>query len=169
MDEYIFLIDGVEKRVGVEQTPEGYRIVVDGEKIEVTVRSVSGEHVAVSIGDEHLTVEFGESTPEGLRVRVRDQEHIARLSRPKEEKKEVTVEGGEGALTAPMPGTVLRVMKRKGEKVRAGEPMLTIEAMKMENEIRAPTDGVVAEIKVKEGDAVNKGEVLAVIAPEGGE
>ncbi|SDO80935.1 biotin/lipoyl-containing protein [Desulforhopalus singaporensis] len=71
---------------------------------------------------------------------------------------------GDGAINAPMPGTVLRVMVKLGEKVTKGQTLLVLEAMKMENEIQAPGDGTVAEINVSEGASVNAGQSLVVVS-----
>jgi biotin carboxyl carrier protein len=62
-----------------------------------------------------------------------------------------------------MPGKVARVLAKAGAKVQAGEGVLVIEAMKMQNEVRAPREGTIASIQVKEGQAVNAGEVVAII------
>ncbi len=71
-----------------------------------------------------------------------------------------------GSLLAPMPGTVVRVAVTAGEKVGAGQPLLWLEAMKMQHQIDAPADGVVAELGVSVGDQVEVGRVLAVVSPE---
>ncbi|NKQ53795.1 ATP-grasp domain-containing protein [Amycolatopsis sp. K13G38] len=68
-----------------------------------------------------------------------------------------------GSLVAPMPGTVLRIAVESGASVRAGEPLLWLEAMKMEHKITAPADGVVAELPVSVGQQVEMGAVLAVV------
>jgi propionyl-CoA carboxylase alpha chain len=71
-----------------------------------------------------------------------------------------------GSLLAPMPGTVVRVAVQAGEKVDAGQPLLWLEAMKMQHRIDAPADGVVAELGVAVGDQVDVGRVLAVVVQE---
>ncbi|MGQ0837832.1 ATP-binding protein [Actinokineospora sp.] len=71
-----------------------------------------------------------------------------------------------GSLLAPMPGTVVRVAVAAGERVRAGTPLLWLEAMKMEHRIDAPVDGVVTELTVSAGDQVDLGRVLAVVQSE---
>ncbi|AHL22463.1 pyruvate/oxaloacetate carboxyltransferase [Thermococcus nautili] len=63
-------------------------------------------------------------------------------------------------VTAPMPGKILRVLVSEGQEVKAGQGLVVLEAMKMENEIPAPKDGVVKKIYVKEGDTVNTGDPL---------
>ena len=73
--------------------------------------------------------------------------------------------GGSGPqrLVAPMPGKVVRVLVGPGEAVRARQPLVVVEAMKMENELRAGRDGTVAEIHAREGTSVDAGALLIVI------
>ena len=72
-----------------------------------------------------------------------------------------------GSLLAPMPGLVLRVLAEVGAVVTAGQPLLVLEAMKMEQTVSAPADGVVAELRAKAGEQVTTGQVLAVLEAEG--
>jgi propionyl-CoA carboxylase alpha chain len=72
-----------------------------------------------------------------------------------------------GSLLAPMPGSVVRLAVAVGDAVTAGQPMLWLEAMKMQHQINAPTDGVVSELPVHEGQQVDVGAVLAVVSQEG--
>jgi propionyl-CoA carboxylase alpha chain len=69
-----------------------------------------------------------------------------------------------GSLLAPMPGLVLRVLADVGSAVTAGQPLLVLEAMKMEQTVTAPADGVLAELRAKAGDQVSTGQILAVVA-----
>ncbi|MEV0596281.1 biotin carboxylase N-terminal domain-containing protein [Nonomuraea cavernae] len=68
-----------------------------------------------------------------------------------------------GSLLAPMPGSVLRVEVEPGDHVVKGQPVLVLEAMKMEHRIAAPSDGVVSDVRVEKGRQVEAGEVLAII------
>ncbi|MFJ9772943.1 acetyl/propionyl/methylcrotonyl-CoA carboxylase subunit alpha [Kitasatospora sp. NPDC101157] len=68
-----------------------------------------------------------------------------------------------GALLAPMPGTVLRTTAAVGDTVTAGQPLLVLEAMKMEHRVTAPADGVLAELRVAPGEQVEPGTLLAVV------
>ena len=66
-------------------------------------------------------------------------------------------------IKAPMPGSILAVKKNVGDAVKAGEVVVVLEAMKMENDIVAPCDGVVKSINAPKGTTVNTDDVLAVI------
>ncbi|MFD8703043.1 biotin carboxylase N-terminal domain-containing protein [Kitasatospora sp. NPDC059648] len=68
-----------------------------------------------------------------------------------------------GALLAPMPGTVLRTTAAAGDTVTAGQPLLVLEAMKMEHRVTAPADGILAELRVAPGEQVELGTLLAVV------
>jgi len=72
---------------------------------------------------------------------------------------------GEGAarISAPMPGKVVRVLVAPGQKVSAGDGILVVEAMKMQNEMKSPKNGIVTTVTVKVGVTVNGGDLLAVI------
>ena len=82
---------------------------------------------------------------------------------PKAEKKEVVVSEGSELVSAPMPGTILSVNVNEGDQVKAGDILLILEAMKMENEILAPKDGKISSIGVSQGTSVNTGDKLVVI------
>ena len=69
-------------------------------------------------------------------------------------------EVGSGSVVAPMPGTILKVLKATGDAVKAGEVVLILEAMKMENEITAPVDGTIGSLNLAEGSTVAGGDLL---------
>lgn len=71
--------------------------------------------------------------------------------------------GAAGSVTAPIPGQVLEVKVVEGEAVKAGQPLLVMEAMKMENVVNAPVAGKVGSIRAHAGDAVSQGQELLVI------
>jgi len=71
--------------------------------------------------------------------------------------------GGGESVTAPMPGTVFKLLVKEGDKVEAGQAVIILEAMKMENELQAEKGGTVTQVSVAEGDKVDEGAVLIVI------
>ncbi len=70
---------------------------------------------------------------------------------------------GSQNITSPMPGSILGIKVNVGDKVTAGQTVILLEAMKMENEIVAPVDGTIASINVKTGDTVDTDQVLATL------
>ncbi|MFM8440048.1 MAG: acetyl-CoA carboxylase biotin carboxyl carrier protein subunit, partial [Acidobacteriota bacterium] len=76
--------------------------------------------------------------------------------------RESSLDGAFEIKTA-MPGKVVRILAEKDTEIKAGEGVIVVEAMKMQNEMKSPKDGKVREVRFKEGDTVNAGDVLAVI------
>jgi biotin carboxyl carrier protein len=71
--------------------------------------------------------------------------------------------GGPSRLVAPMPGKVVRVLVQPGDAVTARQPLIVVEAMKMENELRAGRDGTVAEVHAREGQSIDAGALLVIV------
>jgi biotin carboxyl carrier protein len=74
-----------------------------------------------------------------------------------------TIGSGPFRVVAPMPGKVVRVLVKPGDSVRARQPVVVVEAMKMENELRADRDGTVSEVHARDGTSVEAGTLLIVI------
>jgi 3-methylcrotonyl-CoA carboxylase alpha subunit len=72
-----------------------------------------------------------------------------------------------GGPVSELPGTVVAVLVKSGQKVSAGDPLVVLEAMKMEHRITTPTDGVVEDVRVAVGDRVDAHQLLVVLAAEG--
>ncbi|MEV4087240.1 acetyl-CoA carboxylase biotin carboxyl carrier protein subunit, partial [Nonomuraea fuscirosea] len=73
---------------------------------------------------------------------------------------------GDGVVRSPMPGTVLLVKAEPGDRVSEGQPLIVVEAMKMEHTVTAPRDGIVSELTAQAGRPVDMDAVLAVITAE---
>jgi biotin carboxyl carrier protein len=73
----------------------------------------------------------------------------------------------QGNLTAPMPGKILNIMAKQGEKIEAGSPAVVLEAMKMENELKAPLTGIIKNINAEVGQSVEKNHLILEIEPIG--
>lgn len=82
---------------------------------------------------------------------------------PKAAAAPVSVPAGAVSVPAPMPGTILSIKVQAGDKVKKGQVLCILEAMKMENEIMTGTDGVISSVAVSTGDSVNTGQVLFII------
>ena len=152
------IVDGVEYEVEVEELPGGkFRVSFEDKTYEV-----KAEGLGLNLGALAGAPETAQSAP------VVSTPATSALSAPASVSSSVLVgepsaSAGEGLVTAPMPGKVLRVLVKEGESVKTGQGLLVLEAMKMENEIPAPRNGVVKKIHVKEGDTVNTGDPLIEI------
>ena len=114
------------------------------------------------VAERDFTVEVS-----GKRFRVKAREQLdARVQRkkPRLPKKLGSAVGGSGEnLIAPMQGTIVKVTVKKGDRVKIGDTICVLEAMKMENSILSHTDGTVEELKVEAGHSVETGAILAII------
>jgi len=102
----------------------------------------------------------------GSRIWVGDQSYVAEVRDPRSlTSRKLRADQGKGArqLVAPMPGKVIRLLLSENSPVEAGQGVVVVEAMKMQNEIRSPKKGTLRKLAVVEGAAVNAGDVLAVV------
>ncbi len=113
------------------------------------------KHFDVLVDGEYFSVEV--AAAKGGRPAV----HVAAAEASPETKPAEPVE--EGTVVAPMPGLVISLERGKGDKVQAGDTILVLEAMKMQNAITAPTDGVLAALLVSEGQQVERGTALFTV------
>jgi|Deesub1362A_J573_1020465.scaffolds.fasta_scaffold00212_50 oxaloacetate decarboxylase alpha subunit len=137
-----------------------FRIVVGNSVYSAAVERLGVGRYRVKLGDKVAEVSVEEETPKITSVRKETAPATPALKVEKELQKPVAVSG---AVTAMLPGVVLKILVSLGDTVKAGQPIMVLEAMKMENEIVSPVDGVVQEIMVKEGDKVETGDLLAVV------
>ncbi|MDE3065895.1 MAG: ATP-grasp domain-containing protein, partial [Acidobacteriota bacterium] len=132
----------------------------------------STSHPVVSVGEgrvrKDVTAEVnGRRVTVALWVPDSPDEGIARpvstAAKPRRQHHTGVLGSGTGKVAVPMQGTIVKVVVAVGQAVAAGEPVVILEAMKMENSVTAEKDGVVVSIHVAEGDAVSAGDVVAVI------
>ncbi len=150
--------------VEYEDVTVGYRfdrhgrldvLELDGERVEARLRGCAPDAVDLEVDGVRRTYRVA-----GDYVNTADgQVHLH--ARPRFVDPAATLAAG--SLTSPMPGTVLRVSVGEGDAVAARQPLLVLEAMKMEHEIVAPVDGTVTELRVAAGTQVQAGAVLVVI------
>jgi len=124
--------------------------------------SISGATVKVG-GNAHTVQLHGNSASvDGIPYAIEAQG--LEEPRPGKTRKTAPTDADEaGAITAIMPGLVIKINKKQGERVEAGEVVIILEAMKMQNELHAKQSGVLKRIHVKQGESVEMRQVLAVI------
>ena len=155
----------------VEVEIDGDRVLVDGASRHAELRSVSGTPVVNLLLEGQSWIIPMESTGSGTWALQRrgdrfDVEVIDERTRYiRSLVGESRANTGPLAQKAPMPGLVVKVQVEVGQEVAAGQPVLVLEAMKMENELKAAGPGVVEQIHIKPGQAVEKGAVLVTFRP----
>ncbi len=136
-----------------------YKVKVDGRELVANVERISANKFKVEVAGRVVEVEL-----ESKKFELPEVKHVIIHEAIHETKREIgKIQSSGNAVTATIPGTVVKLLVSEGEKVRVGDPILILEAMKMENEIVSPKDGVVREIRVREGERVETGQVLVVI------
>ena len=178
---YAVTVDGATRAVELEDGEGKLRVTVDGRARLVDARSLggglwsvldgtsarmlqvdymAGAHTAGGAGK--MTVEV--SHPDG-EPRIVLAELASVVGGGQKPPPGAAVPGGAAfTVRAPIPGRLVKLLVKPGEVVKAGQTLLVLEAMKMENELRAPRGGTVAEIQVSEGVAVEAGQDLMSIA-----
>lgn len=157
-------IGGHEFEVVVNRaSPSGdrYKAIVDGVEYDVVMpdRGVRNPVEWVIVGNRPYEILFDDDL-KSLRVysgkhHVSVRDTRAAVLRP---------ESGDGRVKAPIPGLIARVLVQQGQVVEAGDPLVVLEAMKMENEVRAPRSGTVVSVNVERGQSVLRNDVLAEVA-----
>ena len=132
-----------------------YSVVVNGEVYKVEVEDLGLEDRT----DSALEESPGAPKPEQVPL----AKPVAEVPKPPPEPTAPATTKGKGVVVAPMPGKVLSIKVDIGDKVETGQPVLILEAMKMENILNAPVSGTVTEIKVAPGTNANQGDELIVI------
>jgi len=138
-------LDGHEFPFDVASLQNGLlSVLVEGKSYEVR-QEVAGSETSIVVGNERFKATVRD--PRSLRSRARSGD------------------SGQGPkkIIAPMPGKVVRIVAPQGAEVEAGQPVVVIEAMKMQNELKAPKTGRVKKINVSEGAAVEAGQTLAEV------
>lgn len=143
------LVDGEEIDVDLSQSgvPELYSILIDGASYEVLVEEQRQEYAVTLRGQQ-------------FHVQVEDE----RTRRLNAGRKGPLVPSGELVVKAPIPGLVVKVLVSEGDDIPEDHPLVILEAMKMENEIRSLRAGVVRTVDVSAGQRVEQGAALLVLA-----
>ena len=158
--------DGRDLAASVLPSGDGFVVSIEGR--EHRVEGVFGGAMRVRIDDRPVQATVRR---QGLDIVVELEGHayIYRVRDPRAPK--ITRKGGasdqaRGEVHAPMPGLVVDVMVAEGDRVEAGQPVVVVEAMKMQNALTAPLAGRVTTVRVSAGAAVETGALLLAIRPE---
>jgi biotin carboxyl carrier protein len=154
------------RTVELDRRGEGLSVQLDGEALAADVVEIAHGVYSILIDGRSFEARV---LPRGrqLHVSTEEGEFAAEVHDPRAWRGRhggLLEAAGMQQIVAPMPGKVVRVLVAAGEEVAAGQGLLVVEAMKMQNEVRSPKAGTVERVLAAEGQSVNSGDVLAVVS-----
>ncbi len=161
-------IGGRERAVEVARQNGRLVCTLDGRPMDADAVEVGTATYSILLHGQSYEVRV-HAAPDGLHINSGGKELVAQVIDPRQWRSQRVARSGgieaEGRqeIKAPMPGKIVRVLAEAGDAVEAGQGLLVVEAMKMQNEIKAPKTGKVEKVLVAEGQAVNAGETVAVV------
>ena len=152
--------------IELERDASGWRVTLDSRPVAVDAVEIAPNTISILLEGQSFEISVTPS-PEGkLKLQTGTREFTAEIidSRAWSGRRHANVEAeGRQQIVAPMPGKVVRLLVKAGDHVEAGQGLVVVEAMKMQNEIRSPKSGTVERILAREGQPVHAGEVLCVV------
>jgi glutaconyl-CoA/methylmalonyl-CoA decarboxylase subunit gamma len=165
MREYVMSVGGREFHAGIKELNADYALVqIDGQEYKVMLKQLgSGQSIfsalARSVAPQPVPAPGGTPVPP-----KGGPEAPPPVVAPPPPQGAAASQEGSSAIPAPLPGLVLDVLVKEGDTVKAGQSLLIMEAMKMENQIQAPFDGTVKKIFVQKGANICEGDKLIEIS-----
>lgn len=162
---YEVIVSGKPHRLELEKTDSAWQCRLDGKEVHVDAVLPRRDVLSLLV-DGHAFEIKREQTATDLHLWVGSTRFAVELRDPRSlrsRKGSDADEKGPRKIVAPMPGRIVRLLVSEQAEVEAGQGILVVEAMKMQNEIKSPKKGIVKKIAATAGAAVNAGEVLAII------
>lgn len=168
--KYITTVNGQTLEIEINREGE---VLVNGEARQVDFRSMEGAHAIYSLILDNKSYEAVVEERDDIHqvlisgdlydVQVIDE----RTQRLMASASASLVGGGDSVVRSPMPGMIVKVTVEEGQEVKAGQTVVVLESMKMENELKAPSDGIIARVHVSAGDSVEQNKPLITVKPDG--
>ena len=161
--KYEVLLAGKTRIVELARQDGAWEFSLDGNIIDVNAVEVAPNTFSILLKGESHQVRIAPRPDGSLTVHTGLAEYHAEVIDPRSwrGRRHGALEAeGRQQIAAPMPGKVVRLLVKAGDAVEAGQGLLVVEAMKMQNEIRSPKSGKIEKLFATEGQAVNAGEVL---------
>jgi len=163
---YDVVVDGKTHRLELTRGEQTWQCTVDGERMEVDAALTARDVLSVLIGNKAYEIKRERSLQGELHMVLGSARYAVDVQDPRSlrtRRASAASEAGPQKITAAMPGKIVRIMVKEKDEVAAGQPILVMEAMKMQNEIKSPKAGKVQKILTAEGSTVNAGDALAII------
>jgi biotin carboxyl carrier protein len=164
--KYEVLIDGHLHQVELERASKGYECSVDGEPFTLDVAMTARDVLSIIHNGRHYEAKREYSLMGETHIIIGSERFFAEVRDPRSLRSRRAAAGagaGPAKILAPMPGKIVRLLVAEGDQVEAGQGLVVVEAMKMQNEIKTTKNGKVTRITVQEASAVNAGDLLAIV------
>lgn len=157
-------IDGKSYRLELNRADSRWECRLDGREVEIDAILPRRDVLSIILGGQAYEIKR-ERTATDMHLWVGSVRYAVQLRDPRSLRSRASADDGKGPrkLLAPMPGKVVRVLVSEESEVEAGQGVVVVEAMKMQNEIKSPKKGIVRKLIAAAGANVNAGDVLAVV------
>lgn len=154
--------------MGIDLAGDAVNATIEGRSYEIRFRELDGGEILLFRGADvfRCRVDAKRDSRNSFEVSLRGRSYDVNIVDPKRMRSGELAGAhhhGSAEIVSPMPGKVVRVLVEAGKQVEAGDGIVVVEAMKMQNEMKSPKAGVVVSINAEVGATVNAGDVLAVI------
>ena len=163
---YDVVVDGKTHQLELMHDDKSWHCKIDGQEIEVDAALTARDVLSILVGGKAYEIKRERSLQGELHMVIGSARYAVDVQDPRSLRTRRAVGGAEAGpqrLKAPMPGKVVRINVQENDEVKAGQSILVMEAMKMQNEMKSPKDGRVQKILTAEGSVVNPGDTLAII------
>jgi biotin carboxyl carrier protein len=164
--KYEILIANKSRIVELQRDGARWQISLDGAATDADAIEIAPGIFSILLNGESHEVRVAPNPDSSLTIQDGPNEFKAEVSDPRSwrgRKQDAAEVEGRQKIVAPMPGKVIRLLVKPGDKVEAGQGILVVEAMKMQNEVKSPKSGTVEKLLAKESQPVNAGDILAWI------
>lgn len=156
VDRFKLMLDGAPYEI----ERQGNLLLVDGQEFSCTIK---GNSVTVQGNTHTVEISGNTVTVDGIAYPFEALGHAKQKMEKTRKTATFSAAGQADAVTAIMPGLVVKVLKKEGDRIEVGDVVLILEAMKMQNELRANKSGVIKKLNVREGESVEMRQILATI------
>lgn len=163
---YDVVVDGKTHRLELTRGERTWLCKIDDQPMEIDAALTARDVLSVLVGGKAYEIKRERSLQGELHMVIGSARYAVDVQDPRSLRTRRAAAGAEAGpvrVTAPMPGKIVRIMVSEKEEVKAGQGIITMEAMKMQNELKSPKDGKVQKILTAEGSTVNPGDALAII------
>jgi biotin carboxyl carrier protein len=163
---YDVVVDDKTHQVELSRGEKSWLCKVDGQEVDVDAELTARDVLSVLVGGKAYEIKRERSLQGELHMVIGSARYAVDVRDPRSLRTRRAIAGTEAGpqkIKAPMPGKIVRILVAEKDEVKAGQGVIVMEAMKMQNEMKSPKDGRVQKILTAEGSAVNAGDTLAII------